>query len=177
MFYDDPRVLYISIHRFDEGTFFPGKHDADHPFVGNDEGKGFNINIPWNGSGMGDPEYSLAFFSIILPVAYQFNPDLVLVSSGFDAARGDPLGGCQISPEFYGFMTHHLRTLANGKIVVALEGGYNLNSISLSMTMVTKALLGDPMPKLAPYSKPLPSAIASVRDTIRSISPYWSCLK
>ena len=177
MFIEDPHVLYISIHRFDKGTFFPGMHDADHPFVGKDKGKGFNINIPWNGSDMGDPEYSLAFFSIILPVAYQFNPDLVLVSSGFDAARGDPLGGCKISPEFYGFMTHHLRTLANGKIVVALEGGYNLNSISLSMTMVTKALLGDPMPKLAPYSKPLPSAIASVQDTIRSISPYWSCLK
>jgi len=119
----------------------------------------------------------LAFFSIILPVAYQFNPDLILVSSGFDAARGDPLGRCKISPEFYGFMTHHLRALANGKVVVALEGGYNLNSISLSMTMVTKALLGDPMPQLAPYSKPLPSAIETVRDTIRSISPYWSCLK
>ena len=67
---------------------------------------------------MGDPEYSLAFFSIILPVAYQFNPDLVLVSSGFDAARGDPLGRCKISPEFYGFMTHHLRALANGKVIV-----------------------------------------------------------
>ena len=40
MFYDDPRVLYISIHRFDEGTFFPGKHDADHPFVGSGAGKG-----------------------------------------------------------------------------------------------------------------------------------------
>ena len=79
---------------------------------------GFNINIPWNGSGMGDPEYSLAFFSIILPVAYQFNPDLVLVSSGFDAARGDPLGRCKISPEFYGFMTHHLKALANGKVIV-----------------------------------------------------------
>ena len=126
---------------------------------------------------MGDPEYSLAFFSIILPVAYQFNPDLVLVSSGFDAARGDPLGRCKISPEFYGFMTHHLRALANGKVVVALEGAYNLNPISLNMTMVTKALLGDPMPHLAPYSKPLPSAIETVRDTIRSISPYWSCLK
>ena len=50
-------------------------------------------------------------------------------------------------------------------------------SISLSMTMVTKALLGDPMPHLAPYTKPLPSAIETVRDTIRSISPYWSCLK
>ena len=45
MFYDDPRVLYISIHRFDEGTFFPGKHDADHPFVGNGAGKGKSVFI------------------------------------------------------------------------------------------------------------------------------------
>ena len=72
---------------------------------------GYNINIPWNGSGMGDPEYAMAFFNIVLPVAYQFNPDLVLVSSGFDAARGDPLGRCKISPEFYGHMTNHLKVL------------------------------------------------------------------
>ena len=83
----------------------------------------------------------------------------------------------KISPEFYGFMTHHLKSLANGKVVVALEGGYNLNSISLSMTMVTKALLGDPMPHLAPYKKPLESAIKTVSDTMKSIAPYWSCLK
>ena len=45
MFYDDPRVLYISIHRFDEGTFFPGKHDADHTFIGNGAGKGNFLGI------------------------------------------------------------------------------------------------------------------------------------
>lgn len=177
IFYDDPRVLYISIHRFDGGTFFPGKVDADHTYVGSGSGKGFNINIPWNGSGMGDAEYSMAFFALVLPIAYQYNPDLVLISSGFDAARGDPLGRCKVSPEFYGFMTHHLKALANGKVIVALEGGYNLNSISLSMTMVTKALLGDPMPKLAPFSKPAASAIDSVRSTMKSLAPYWSCLK
>ena len=109
MFYNDPRVLYISIHRFDGGTFFPGKDDADHDRVGEGAGKGYNINVAWNGSGMGDPEYALAFYNLILPVAYQFNPDLVLVSSGFDAARGDPLGRCKVSPEFYGHMTNHLK--------------------------------------------------------------------
>ena len=99
---------------------------------------GFNINIPWNGSGMGDPEYSLAFFSIILPVAYQFNPDLVLVSSGFDAARGDPLGRCKISPEFYGFMTHHLKALANGKVIVVSIVSMIIISVALSL------LFGEP---------------------------------
>lgn len=70
-----------------------------------------------------------------------------------------------------------MQALANGKIIVALEGGYNLNAISLSMTMVTKALLGDPLPTLAPYTKPLPSAFESVKASIRSLAPYWSCLK
>merc|ERR1712029_269844 len=126
---------------------------------------------------MGDSEYALAFYGVILPVAYQFDPDLVLISSGFDAARGDPLGGCKISPEFYGHMTHQLKSLADGKVIVALEGGYNLNSISLSMTMVSKALLGDPMPQPAPYSKPAASAIAAVKATIKSHQGFWSCLK
>ena len=67
--------------------------------------------------------------------------------------------------------------MANGKIVVALEGGYNLNSISYSMTMVTKALLGDPLPALAPYAKPMTSAIETVRSTMKYLVPYWSCLK
>ena len=118
MFYDDPRVLYISIHRYDSGSFFPCKPDANHTFVGSGSGAGYNINVPWDGPGMGDPEYSLAFFSLVLPVAYQFNPDLVFISAGFDAARGDPLGRCKISPEFYGFMAHQLKALANGKVIV-----------------------------------------------------------
>ena len=95
IFYDDPNVLYISIHRYDNGTFFPGRPDAGADFVGSERGEGFNVNIPWNGSGMGDTEYALAFYNIVLPIAYEFNPDLVLVSAGFDAARGDPLGRCK----------------------------------------------------------------------------------
>ena len=74
-------------------------------------------------------------------------------------------------------MTHHLKALANGKVIVALEGGYNLNSISLCMTMVVKALLGDPLPQLAPYKKPVASAIKAVRDTMKSLEPFWPCLK
>jgi histone deacetylase 6 len=71
MFYNDPRVLYISLHRFDAGTFFPGKPDANFDFVGSGPGEGFNVNIPWNGAGMGDPEYALALFNVVLPIAYQ----------------------------------------------------------------------------------------------------------
>ena len=95
IFLGSPNVLYISIHRYDHGTFFPGRPDAGVDFIGTGAGEGFNVNIPWNGSGMGDTEYALAFFNIVLPIAYEFDPELVLVSAGFDAARGDPLGRCK----------------------------------------------------------------------------------
>jgi histone deacetylase 6 len=93
MFESDPRVLYISIHRYDHGTFFPCSEDANYNVVGKGDGVGFNVNIPWNNSKMGDTEYLAVFTNVVLPIAYEFNPELVLVSAGFDAARGDPLGG------------------------------------------------------------------------------------
>ena len=93
IFESDPRVLYISLHRYDNGSFFPGSLDAGHDRVGKGKGEGFNVNIPWNKKGMSDGDYLSAFQHIVLPIAYQFNPELVLVSAGFDAAVGDPLGG------------------------------------------------------------------------------------
>ncbi len=87
---------------------------------------------------MGDSEYLAAFQQVIMPVAYQYEPQLVLVAAGFDAAQGDPLGGCRISPEGYAHMTHMLTSLAGGRVAILLEGGYNLSSISHSMTMCCK---------------------------------------
>ena len=82
-----------------------------------------------------------------------------------------------VSPEMYAHMTHHLSALSNGKIILILEGGYNLNAISLSMTLCTKALLGDPLPPLAPYKKPLSSAVETIREVIQYHSGYWSFIK
>merc|ERR1711949_5934 len=97
---------------------------------------------------MGDAEYNLAFQNIVLPIGYEFRPDLVLVSAGFDAAVGDPLGGYKVTPAMYGHMTHQLAALAGGRVVVALEGGYNLGSISECAPACARALLGDPLPLL-----------------------------
>lgn len=164
IFESNPNVLYISVHRYDNGSFFPKGKDGDYDVVGKGPGVGFNVNIPWNKvisfltipriwlqifylqKGMGDMEYVLAFQHIIMPIAYEFDPQLVLVSAGFDAAIGDPLGGCKVTPEAYGLLTHWLLALANGRVVICLEGGYNVNSISYAMTMCTKSLLGDPIP-------------------------------
>ena len=77
----------------------------------------------------------------------------------------------------YAHMTHHLSSLSNGKIILILEGGYNLNAISLSMTLCTKALLGDPLPPLAPYKTPITSAVHTIQKVIDKHSNYWPFVK
>ncbi|XP_042878465.1 histone deacetylase 6-like isoform X3 [Penaeus japonicus] len=172
----DPKVLYISIHRYDHGLFFPSSEDANYDQVGSGDGEGYTVNIPWNKSGMGDAEYMSAMLQVVMPIAYQYDPQLVLVSAGFDAARGDPLGGCRVTPECYGHMTRLLSSLAGGRMVLALEGGYNLSSISYCMTMCAKALLGDPLPSLEPGLVPNKNAVQSISDTIRIHKKYWTAL-
>jgi len=175
MFYNDNRVLYMSLHRYDYASFFPQSEDANYDMVGEGAGKGFNVNIPWNGRRMGDSEYLLAFHNIVFPIAYQYQPQLILISAGFDAAEGDPLGGYKVTPAMYGYMTHQLSALAEGRLVIALEGGYNLSSISNSALQCARALLGDPLPVVQP-GKPKESALQTVRDVIREQRLYWTCL-
>ncbi|XP_023297064.2 histone deacetylase 6 isoform X1 [Lucilia cuprina] len=183
IFESNPQVLYISIHRYDNATFFPKSKDGDYDAVGKGAGVGFNVNIPWNKKGMGDMEYVMAFQQIIMPIAYEFDPELVLVSAGFDAAIGDPLGGCKVTPEAYGLFTHWLSALANGRIIVCLEGGYNVNSISYAMTMCTKSLLGDPIPAInlnGSASRPPTVAYMSCMETLQNCigvqQRYWKSL-
>ena len=175
IFYNDSRVLYISLHRYDHGTFFPQNDDANYDKVGEREGEGFNINIPFNGRKMGDSEYFQAFHDVVLPVGYEFNPDLVLVSAGFDAAEGDPLGEYKVSPAMYGHMTRQLSQLAGGRMVVALEGGYNLSAISECSLMCAKALLGDALPPIHP-GKAKKSAIDTIIKVVEEHRRFWKCL-
>ncbi len=81
-----------------------------------------------------------------------------------------------VSPAGYGQLTHLLSGLASGKLVVALEGGYNVKAISRSAAAVTSVLLGDPVPRLLPPTVPSKSAVKAVEDTIRHHAPYWKCL-
>ncbi|KAK2841392.1 hypothetical protein Q7C36_012971 [Tachysurus vachellii] len=170
-------VLYISLHRYEDGSFFPCSEDADYDKVGRGKGKGYNVNIPWNKARMGDVEYLAAFHHVVMPIAREFAPELVLVSAGFDAARGDPLGGYQVTPECYGHLTHQLLSLAAGRVLVILEGGYNLTSISNSMAMCTSMLLGDTPPPLPPLPPPHQSAAVSINNVLRAHAPYWRSLR
>ncbi|XP_075812764.1 protein deacetylase HDAC6 isoform X2 [Microtus pennsylvanicus] len=177
MFEDDPSVLYMSLHRYDRGTFFPMGDEGASSQVGRAAGTGFTVNVPWNGPRMGDGDYLTAWHRLVLPIAYEFNPELVLVSAGFDAAQGDPLGGCQVTPEGYAHLTHLLMGLANGRIILILEGGYNLASISESMAACTHSLLGDPPPALTSLRPPQPGALASITETIQVHRRYWRSLR
>ncbi|XP_041347489.1 histone deacetylase 6-like [Gigantopelta aegis] len=178
-FYDDDSVLFISLHRYDHGFFYPKGDDGNYDNVGRLSGEGFNINIPWNKTDREQPgtsEYIAAFHQIVMPVAYEFAPELVLVSAGFDAARGDPLGGLDVTPECYGQMTHMLSGLANGKVVLILEGGYNLNSISASMAMCTSVLLGNQCP-LVPPPTVCSRAVETICNVLDVQKQYWKSLK
>ncbi|XP_007507737.1 histone deacetylase 6 isoform X1 [Monodelphis domestica] len=177
IFEEDPSVLYVSLHRYDHGAFFPMAEDGASSHVGRGQGEGFNVNVAWNGPRLGDPDYLTAMHHIVMPIAYEFNPELVLVSAGFDAARGDPLGGCLVSPEGYAHMTHLLMGLAGGRIALVLEGGYNLTSISESMAACTRTLLGDPPPLMPWLRPPLPGTFLSLAEVAHIHQKYWQSLR
>eukprot|EP00455_Lapot_gusevi_P057854 TRINITY_DN9980_c0_g1_i1.p1 TRINITY_DN9980_c0_g1~~TRINITY_DN9980_c0_g1_i1.p1 ORF type:complete len:275 (-),score=62.46 TRINITY_DN9980_c0_g1_i1:5-754(-) len=143
MFYQSNEVLFFSIHRSDEGSFYPSTGMLDE--VGEAAGRGFNINVPLPGPNLGDPEYLEVWNRLLVPVLREFSPDLILVSAGFDCALGDPLGGMEVSSECFAEMTRLLMENSNGKVVLALEGGYNVSAISDAMCCCVRSLLGLPV--------------------------------
>ena len=163
IFEADPSVLYFSIHRYERGQFFPSSPDAAPQSVGRDAGSGTSVNVAWNTRGHarpGDAEYLTAWREVLMPIAREFDPDLVIVAAGFDAAEGDPLGACHVTPAGYGALTRELATLANGRLVIALEGGYSLSATAVSAAACMEALLGlpaEPVASLAAISAPAPA--------------------
>ncbi|KAF8861541.1 histone deacetylase A-like protein [Acephala macrosclerotiorum] len=182
MFYENPNVLYISLHVYQNGIFYPGQPENENfddgglDKCGRGKGMGRNVNIGWADQGVGDGEYMAAFQRIVMPIAQEFDPDLVIISAGFDAAAGDDLGGCFVSPACYSHMTHMLMSLANGKVAVCLEGGYNLRAISRSALAVAKTLMGEPPERIQ-----LPPLNKTSNDTLNQVkriqARYWECMR
>lgn len=180
--YEDPNVLYISLHVHRRGHFYPEtsyrdgrKAYGDHLHCGEGPGLGKNVNIPWTKQGMGDADYIYAFQQVVMPIATEFDPDLVIIAAGFDAAEGDMLGGCNVTPAGYAHMTHMLMSLAGGKLAVCLEGGYNLESIARSACAVGKTLMGEPPDRLENTS-PTISAVDDIKGVLRQQSKFWASL-
>jgi histone deacetylase 6 len=165
-FWEDPTVLYFSTHQF---PFYPGTGSLGE--IGGGPGRGYTVNVPWP-AGCGDDEYLAAFDRLLLPLAARFEPDLVLVSAGFDAADGDPLGSMRLSSSGYARMTERLRSIAGGRVVLALEGGYDLDAISRAAAASTRVLLGEAAPGGEPRH-PAPEA-GRVLDAVRAgLRPFW----
>ncbi|KAM6334088.1 histone deacetylase 5 isoform 11-T11 [Alca torda] len=196
-FYSDPNVLYISLHRYDDGNFFPGSGAPEE--VGSGMGVGYNINIAWTGGvdpPIGDVEYLTAFRTVVMPIANEFSPDVVLVSAGFDAVEGhlSPLGGYSVTAKCewgcpqggdlgraachppvlwcrpgFGHLTKQLMMLAGGRVVLALEGGHDLTAICDASEACVSALLGLELEPLDPsllQQKPNVNAVATLEKVI-----------
>ncbi|XP_073094827.1 histone deacetylase 9 isoform X1 [Manis javanica] len=182
-FYADPSILYISLHRYDEGNFFPGSGAPNE--VGTGLGEGFNINIAWTGGlnpPMGDTEYLEAFRTVVTPVAKEFDPDVVLVSAGFDALEGHapPLGGYKVTAKCFGHLMKQLMTLADGHVVLALEGGHDLTAICDASEACVNALLGNELEPLAEdilHQTPNKNAVISLQKIIEIQSKYWKSVR
>uniref|UniRef100_A0A8C3KVV7 Histone deacetylase n=1 Tax=Chrysolophus pictus TaxID=9089 RepID=A0A8C3KVV7_CHRPC len=182
-FYNDPNVLYISLHRYDDGNFFPGSGAPDE--VGTGAGVGFNVNMAFTGGldpPMGDTEYLTAFRTVVMPIANEFAPDVVLVSSGFDAVEGHPtpLGGYNLSAKCFGYLTKQLMGLAGGRVVLALEGGHDLTAICDASEACVSALLGnelDPLPEKVLQQRANANAVHSMEKVIEIHSKYWHSLQ
>ena len=141
--YDDDDVFYASVH---ERGLFPGTGGMDE--TGEGDGEGTTMNVPLT-AGCGDAEYLHVFESAIAPAFERFDPDLLLVSAGFDAHRHDPISRMRISTEGYAALTDAARTVADetdAALAFILEGGYGLDTLSESVGMVHETFDGrDPV--------------------------------
>ncbi|KAI3767027.1 hypothetical protein L2E82_17108 [Cichorium intybus] len=171
IFEQNKTVLYISLHRHEGGKFYPGTGAAHE--VGSMGGEGYCVNVPWSRGGVGDNDYIFAFQHIVLPIADEFAPDITIISAGFDAARGDPLGCCDVTPAGYAQMTKMLTSLSRGKLLVILEGGYNLRSISSSATSVIKVLLGENPETMLENVVPSRSGLQTVLEVLNIQTNFW----
>ena len=170
----DPHVLYISTHQF---PYYPGTGAADE--VGRDAGRGFTVNLPLE-VGAVDDDYHVVFADVVLPVLRQFEPDLLIVSAGFDAHERDPLGGMRLTTPAFAAMTLELRAVAEeccrGRMVAAVEGGYDLHALAASLDTVVEALhepagaqpVGWPASGIAPTR-----GRASVEQARAALTPFW----
>lgn len=158
IFAADPNPLFISLHQW---PLYPGTGPAT--FTGAGAGIGATLNLPLPAHS-DDGVYDLCFHDIVLPALSRFQPDLVLVSAGFDAHLGDPLAGMMLSNDAYARMTAQLLSITP-RVAAVLEGGYHRQALGESAAAMVATLLGAPAPAL-PAAGPGLRVPLEVRDRV-----------
>ena len=181
-FYDDPTILYFSIHEFDFTEGDLGLMDE----IGIDEGIGKNINFPVP-EGINNDDF-MCCLELLEPLLKEFKPALIIVAAGFDMYYADPIGNCSLTSIAYFQIAKKIlkiaESLCGNKIAFILEGGYDLIGLPYCIEAIIKALLNE---KYNPpdYEKNLSFTIDSKKKEIEKIksylksvlAPYWNDLE
>ena len=169
MFEDDPAVLYLSAHQF---PFFPGTGAADE--IGQGDGAGHTVNVALP-AGCGDVEYAAVWNEVIEPALRWFDPQLILVSGGFDALADDPLAQMEVTIDGFRWLADRVCAIADdvcdGRLVCVLEGGYDLAGLGSSVAALFEAMTREEPAALAGASVAavVAGAVASdARDAIHA---------
>ncbi len=163
IFYGTPQVLFFSTHQY---PYYPGTGGVRE--IGAGAGRGYTVNVPLP-AGVGDEGFRRIYAEVLTPLAERYRPELILISAGFDAHWDDPLASLRLSLAGYWQLAQTVVGLADrlcaGRLVVTLEGGYNLEVLALAVANLCRALLGDAHPGPDPFG-PSPWPERSVAEII-----------
>ncbi|MBA3004243.1 MAG: histone deacetylase [Desulfurivibrio sp.] len=173
-FYDTDQVLYCSTHQY---PYYPGTGSLRETGVG--KGEGYTLNVPLPG-GQGDQDFARIMNELIAPVARQYRPDCIMVSAGYDTHISDPLGGMAVTTAGFAYMTKVMVDLAaelcDGRLVLALEGGYYLQGLADGVLASLHEMSGEgglqpeAFAAMAKTKKPLPPLDAAMATAKK----YWT---
>lgn len=168
MFYDDPRVLYVSSHQF---PFYPGTGAADE--VGRGRGVGYTLNVPLE-AGATDADYDLVYSDAVVPIVDAFAPQLTLISAGFDAHERDPLASMRVTTAGYAAVVAQLKEVADrhGALALVTEGGYELTALAACLEASFLVLQGVETGSV-PVSTSTPRGERALERVRAAQAPYW----
>ncbi len=171
IFEDSDRVLFISVHQW---PHFPGT--GLNREIGVGRGKGFTANVPFP-AGSADGDYAAVMQGLVLPLVRSYEPEMILVSAGFDAYEKDMLAGMRVTVDGFAHMAGKIRDASKqtGKgPCLVLEGGYHLEGLAESVEAVIRVLEDGGAPQIS--ARPSHGCLESIDATISQLKPYWSKL-
>ena len=175
-FYTDPHVLYFSTHQY---PYYPGT--GHYTEIGEGEGKGYTVNCPLS-PGYGDADYANILRHCLRPIALAYQPQLILVSAGFDIYHRDPLGGMAVTEKGFARLTDIImeiaHTVCEGRMVMTLEGGYHLEGQARSVKEVVTRMADEGAPDRGAWEGQEAQEYPRVRGIVQAITEnlraFWS---